>query len=158
MSLMRKGLLWASTNTWIREKAVRTAFVRRSVKKFMPGETIEDAIAAAVALKPAGINTILTRLGENISNLKEADEVHEHYIKVLGLISAAGIDAHISIKPTQLGFDQDPQVCVAHCSQLLEACDKQKTFFWLDMESSPYVEGTLQLYKRLRQQSPNVGL
>ena len=54
---------------------MRTAFVRRSVKKFMPGETASDAIAAAVALKPSGISTILTHLGENIANLGEADEV-----------------------------------------------------------------------------------
>src|SRR5207248_11313707 len=59
---------------------------------------------------------------------------------------------------TQLGFDQDPEVCFAHCARLLEACYKQKTFFWLDMESSPYVEGTISLYKRLRERSTNVGL
>src|SRR5262249_32776972 len=158
MSLMRKALLWASTNPWMREKAVRTAFVRRSVKKFMPGEAVEDAIAAAAALKPSGINTIVTRLGENITHLSEADDVENHYIKVLGLIAAAGIDTQISIKPTQLGYDQNPDVCVEHCVRLLQACEKQKTFFWLDMESSPYVDGTIALFKRLRQRSPNVGL
>ena len=158
MSLMRKSLLWASTNPWIREKAVRTAFVRRSVKKFMPGETVEDAIAAAAALKPARINTILTRLGENITRLEEADDVERHYIHVLGLIAKAGIDSEISIKPTQLGYDQNPDVCFQHCARLLDACEKQKTFFWLDMESSPYVDGTLALYKRLRERSPKVGV
>jgi proline dehydrogenase len=128
------------------------------VKKFMPGEAVEDAIAAAVALKPSGINTILTRLGENITHLSEADDVEKHYMKVLGLISQAGIDCQISIKPTQLGYDQNPDVCFEHCSRLLEACDKQKTFFWLDMESSPYVDGTIALFKRLRQLNTNVGL
>src|SRR5215467_9675916 len=110
MSLMRKALLWASTNTWMREKAVRTAFVRRSVKKFMPGESVEDALAAAAGLKHAGINTIVTRLGENITQLSEADGVEDHYIKVLSLIAKAGLDTQISIKPTQLGYDQDPEV------------------------------------------------
>src|SRR5262249_25258438 len=158
MSLMRKTLLWASTNAWIREKAVRTAFIRRSVKKFMPGEAVEDAIAAAVALKPANINSILTRLGENITNLGEAKEVESHYMHVLGLIAKAGINAQISVKPTQLGFDQNPSTCFDHCVRLLNACEKQKTFFWLDMESSPYVDGTLDLYKRLRERSSNVGV
>src|SRR5215475_12244818 len=141
MSLMRKALLWASTNPLIREKAVRTAFVRRVVKKFMPGETVEDAIAAAAVLKPTGITTILTRLGENITRLEEADDVQNHYIKVLGLVAAAGIDAQISIKPTQLGYDQNRETCFQHCARLLKACEKQKTFLWLDMESSPYVDG-----------------
>jgi len=75
MSVMRKTFLWASTNVWMRERAMRTAFVRRSVVKFMPGERVEDAIEAAVALKPQGLTTILTRLGENITRLEDGDEV-----------------------------------------------------------------------------------
>ena len=158
MPLMRKAFLWASTNPWIRERAMKTAFVRRSVKKFMPGERVEDAISAAVSLKPTGITTIITHLGENITHLEEADAVEAHYLNLLGLIAKAGVDAQISIKPTQLGYDQDPEVCFAHCLRLLEACEKQKTFFWLDMESSPYVDGTLTLYKRLRERSTSVGV
>jgi proline dehydrogenase len=137
---------------------MKTAFVRRSVKKFMPGERVEDAIAAAASLKPTGINTIITHLGENITRLEEADAVETHYLNLLGLIANAGVDAQISIKPTQLGYDQDPEVCFVHCLRLLEACEKQRTFFWLDMESSPYVDGTLALYKRLRERSTSVGV
>ena len=158
MSLMRKALLWASTNAWMRERAMRTGFVRRSVKKFMPGERVEDAIEAAVALKPTGINTIFTRLGENITRLEEADEVFDHYMKVLGLIKQAGINCEVSIKPTQLGFDQDKEKCFDFCLKLLKACEAQGTLFWLDMESSPYVDGTLALFKRLRQHSTSVGV
>jgi len=155
---MRKVFLYASTNPWLRGKAMRTAFVRRSVKKFMPGETAADAIAAAESLKPAGITTILTHLGENIAHLGEADEVERHYLELLKSIKTANIDSQISIKPTQLGFDQDPAVCLAHCTRLLEASEKQRTFFWLDMESSPYVDGTISLYKELRKRSPFVGI
>src|SRR6187401_2622164 len=158
MSVMRKALLWASTNAWIRENAMRTGFVRRSVSKFMPGEKIEDAIGAAVALKPTKINTILTRLGENIKNIGEADEVCDHYLKVIDLIKGAGIDSQISVKPTQLGYDQNPEICVKHCMRLIERCEQTNTFFWLDMESSPYVDGTITLFKRLRQRTPNIGI
>ena len=158
MSLMRKALLWASTNAWMRERAMRTGFVRRSVKKFMPGERVEDAIEAAVALTPSGINTIFTRLGENITRLEEADEVFDHYVKVLDLIKKAGINCEVSIKPTQLGFDQDKEKCFDFCLKLLKACEAQGTLFWLDMESSPYVDGTLALFKRLRQHSTSVGV
>lgn len=158
MSVMRKALLWASTNPWMRERATKTAFVRRSVVKFMPGERIEDAIEAAKALKPQGLNTILTRLGENITRLEEAQDVSDHYVKVLALIKAAGIDAHISIKPTQLGFDQNPEVCFKYCADLLDKCAAQGTFFWLDMESSKYVDGTIGLFKRLRERSDRVGI
>jgi proline dehydrogenase len=155
---MRKVLLWASTNAWMRERAMRTAFVRRSVSKFMPGERIEDAIEAAKKLQPQGLNTILTRLGENLTRIEEAQEVFDHYLKVIGLIQAARLDAQISIKPTQLGYDQNPEVCYDYCIKLLQRCEAAGIFFWLDMESSPYVDGTIALFKRLRAKSDKVGI
>ena len=155
---MRKALLAASTNAFLRERAMRTAFVRRSVAKFMPGERVEDAIAAAKVLQPQGLNTILTRLGENITRIEEAQEVFDHYLKVIGLVKAAGLDAQISIKPTQLGYDQNPDVCYDYCIRLLQQIEATGNFFWLDMESSPYVEGTLTLFKRLRAKSDKVGI
>ena len=158
MSVMRKVLLWASTNAWMRERAMRTKFVRQSVSKFMPGEQIEDAIEAAKKLQPLGLNTILTRLGENLTRIEEAEEVFNHYLKVIELIKAAKLDAQISIKPTQLGYDQNPEVCYGYCIKLLERCEASGIFFWLDMESSPYVDGTIALFKRLRQKSDKVGI
>jgi proline dehydrogenase len=158
MSLMRRGLLWASTNVWMRERAMRTGFVRRSVVTFMPGERVEDAIEAARNLVPARINTILTRLGENLTRIEEAEEVAEHYRRVIGLVKDAGLDSQISVKPTQLGYDQDPEVCFRYCADLLAQCEAAGNFFWLDMESSPYVDGTLALYTRLRERSPKVGV
>lgn len=155
---MRRALLWASTNAWIRENAMRTGFVRKSVSKFMPGEQIEDAIVAAKALQPAKLNTIFTRLGENITRLEEADEVRDHYLKVIDLITAAGIDSQISIKPTQLGYDQNFDACVTHCHTIIDKCEANGIFFWIDMESSPYVEGTIKLFKVLRERTPNIGI
>ncbi len=158
MSVMRKGLLWASTNVFLRERAMRTKFVRRSVVKFMPGERVEDAIQAAKDLKPVGLTTILTRLGENLTQISEAAEVADHYVKVLDLVQAADLDAHISVKPTQLGYDQNPETCFKYCVGLLECCKAVNTYLWLDMESSQYVDGTLKLYKRLRERSDKVGV
>jgi len=158
MSVMRKVLLWASTNAWLRERAMRTNFVRISVRKFMPGEQIEDAIAAAVALKPQGVNAIFTKLGENITQLSEAEDVYQHYLKVLDLIKQAGIDGEISIKPTQLGYDQDIEICFDYCMKILTACEAQNTLFWIDMEGSIYTQGTIDLFKRLRRHSTKVGI
>jgi len=158
MSLTRSALLWASTNAWLRDRAMRTGFVRRSVSKFMPGERVDDALEAAGVLRPASVNTILTRLGENITHIGEADEVAEHYRQVLERIQQSGLDAQISIKPTQLGFDQDPEVCFRHCADLLERSARAGTLFWLDMESTPYVDGTIALFTRLRERSAKVGI
>jgi len=158
MSLSRTVFLWASTNPWLRDHAVRTRFVKRSVVKFMPGERLEDAIEAARQLKPKGISTILTRLGENISHISEADEVCAHYLRVLDLVEQSGLDAHVSVKPTQLGFDQDIEVCFRYLTTILDRTVAAGNFLWLDMESSVYVDGTIALYKRLRERSPSVGL
>ncbi len=103
MSLMRKVLLAMSTSTFLREQATKRAFIRRSVSAFMPGETVEDALAAAATLKPQRINTILTRLGEGVTRIDEAEQVTQHYLDVLDKVQAAGLDAQISVKPTQLG-------------------------------------------------------
>jgi proline dehydrogenase len=158
MGLMRKTLLWASTNAWLRERATRTRFVRRSVSKFMPGEHIEDALAAARSLQASNVTAMFTRLGENLTCIEEAAEVDQHYRHVLDLLAGADVDGQISIKPTQLGFDQDPELCFRYCAGLLDRCDVAGTLFWLDMESSPYVDGTIALYKRLRERSANVGI
>ncbi|MEI6271193.1 MAG: proline dehydrogenase family protein [Chloroflexota bacterium] len=156
--MMRKLLLWASTNAWLRERAMRTRFVRLSVRKFMPGEQVEDAITAAVQLQPSGVNAIFTKLGENITHLAEADDVYAHYLKVLELIKSAGISGEISIKPTQLGYDQDQEVCFDYCMKILKACEAQGTIFWIDMEGSAYTQGTITLFKRLRAHSTKVGI
>jgi proline dehydrogenase len=158
MGLSRSIFLWASTNTWLRQHAMRTRFVKRSVVKFMPGEHLDDAIAAAKQLQPLGIATILTRLGENITRIEEADEVRDHYLQVIEKVQAAGLDAQVSVKPTQLGFDQDIERCHNFLVTILDRAVAAGNFLWLDMESSPYVEGTLTLYKRLRTRSPKVGV
>lgn len=158
MSVMRKVLLAGSTNAWLRERATRAAFVRKSVSRFMPGETIEDALRAAQELKREGINTILTRLGENITRVEEAEEVTQHYFSVLDKVAAAGLDAHVSVKPTQLGLDQDPALCRRNIDRLIERTEQRNNFLWLDMESSPYVDPTLDLYRYARAKTSKVGI
>src|SRR5829696_6948547 len=105
MTVMRKVLLAMSTSAFLREQASRRSFVRKSVSAFMPGEKLEDALGAATTLKPQKINTILTRLGEGVTKLDEAERVTQHYLDALDTIKATALDAQISVKPTQLGLD-----------------------------------------------------
>jgi proline dehydrogenase len=158
MSLMRKALLAGSTSPWLRDHATRYGFVRRSVSRFMPGERVEDALRAARTLAKDGITTILTHLGENLTSAAEAEEVTQHYLDVLDKVAAAGIDAQISIKPTQLGFDLDRSMCERNLERLLDRTDQRGNFLWIDMESSPYVEPTLELYSNARAKSARIGL
>lgn len=158
MSLMRRALLAGSTSPWLREQAMRRQFVRRSVSRFMPGEQVEDAVTAAGTLAPSGITTILTHLGENLADVGEAETVTEHYLRVLDLVAASGLDAQISVKPTQLGLDQDPELCARNLLRLTDHAAERRNFVWIDMESSPYVDPTLALFRRVRQRTPLIGV
>ena len=158
MSIARNLLLAMSTNAWLRERATKTAFVRRSVSAFMPGERVEDAMQAAAAQQQQGIATILTRLGENVTRADEAEAVTRHYLEVLDAVHAAGLRAQISVKPTQLGLDVDRESCFANLSRLVERADARDNFVWIDMESSPYVDPTLDLFRRARARSARVGV
>lgn len=158
MGLMRSALLAGSRSAWLRDRATRYPFVRRSVSRFMPGERLEDALHAARGLQQEAAGTILTRLGENLMDAAEADAVTQHYLEVLDKVTASRLDAQISIKPTQLGLDLDPGQCLGNLMRLVEHAGKCGNFVWIDMESSPYVEATLDLYRRARSASPRVGV
>ena len=155
---MRKVLLAGSTNPWLRDRATKTAFVRRSVSRFMPGEQIDDALRAAAELKPQGITTILTKLGENLTGTDEAEQVTLHYLDVLDRIAASGLDAQISVKPTQLGLDLDRALCERNLDRLIARAEQRHNFVWIDMESSPYVDPTLELFRRARGKTARVGI
>jgi proline dehydrogenase len=128
------------------------------VRRFMPGETLAEALGAAAPLQAAGIATIYTRLGENLENLAEADAVAAHYLDALDQIVAAGIDGEISVKPTQLGLDLDPEACFGHLVRLAGHAAARDSYLWIDMEGSAYVETTIALYERLRAVQPRTGI
>ncbi|HEV2991954.1 MAG TPA: proline dehydrogenase, partial [Candidatus Angelobacter sp.] len=105
MALMRSMLLAASQNTWLREHAVHYPFVRRTVSRFMPGETVEAALAAAQTLANKNIGSVFTHLGENVADRNETRHVAEHYIQVIQQIHQLGMSTEVSVKLTQLGLD-----------------------------------------------------
>jgi proline dehydrogenase len=154
----RNILLAGSTNVWLREHAMRWPFVRRSVSRFMPGERLDDALAAGQEIQRQGAGTLLTHLGENLTSLEEADGVTAHYLEVIDRIKAAGLDMQVSVKPTQLGLDLDPERCFQNLVRLVRAADAHGNFVWIDMESTPYVDPTLALYRRARAESPRIGI
>src|SRR3954469_10154665 len=111
MALMRQMLLWASRQQWIGEQFRRRRFAQIAVRRFMPGEDAESALKAAQEFPSKKLSTVLTQLGENITQMSEAKSVHDHYQGVLQRIATLGIDSEISVKPTQLGLDVSPAEC-----------------------------------------------
>jgi proline dehydrogenase len=155
---MRGLLLWMAHNRWLGQHVPRLAFVRRAVRRFMPGEDPEDALRAAMAFKQLGIASEFTRLGENITTIKEADEVAEHYLGMADRIATAGLDGEISVKLTQLGLDIDEARAQTHVERLADRLAAHGAIVWIDMEGSAYTERTIMLYERVMATRANVGL
>ncbi len=125
--------------------------------RFMPGETAEEALAAAQVLRQKRIGSVFTHLGENIADRDEACEVTEHYVSVIREIHALGVESEVSVKLTQLGLDFSADFCADNLEKIIQA-EKPGAIVWVDMEASNYLDATLNLYKRALSKHPNVGI
>jgi proline dehydrogenase len=157
MGLTRSMLLAASQSQWLRNRATRYRFVRNTVSRFMPGETLEDALLAARTLGNKKIGTVLTHLGENIKDKSEAKQVTQHYRQVVECIRQQGLGAEISVKLTQLGLDLSADLCFDNLTSIIQ-CAQRDSIVWVDMEASNYVDVTLDVYRRALQSYGNVGV
>lgn len=155
---MRRILLWMASNRWMKEHLPNLWFARRAVRKFMPGEALEDALDAAEQFRPDGIGILFTHLGENLTSLDQAQSVADHYHDVLDKVRARGMDAEISLKLTQVGLDLDPEATFRHLDGLAADAAQTGGTLWIDMESSAYTDATLDLYRRLRERHANAGI
>ncbi|HET9653165.1 MAG TPA: proline dehydrogenase family protein [Usitatibacter sp.] len=158
MNPMRSLLLAGSRNAWLQRQATQRRFVKLAVRRFMPGETLDEALVAAREQNQLGISVTLTHLGENLRDKAEADAVLAHYIETLGRIKAGNIQGEVSIKPTQLGLDIDVALCTEHTRTLAEAARAHGSRLWIDMEGTSYTDATLALYRRIRETHANVGI
>ena len=149
MSLMRGVLLAGAKSEWLRRQATRRRFVRRAVSRFMPSETLDDAIGAAASLKTQGMTTILTHLGENIADEAEADRVTRHYLGILDRVEAEGLDAEASVKLTQIGLDLGRELATANLRRLAEKAAARGKRLWVDMEDSSYTDATLDVFREV---------
>jgi len=155
---MRRLLLWMARNRWLRERLPKLWFAKRAVRRFMPGEDPGSALDAAVKFRADGITSEFTRLGENVTNMAEADAVADHYLGLLADIESRGLDGEVSVKLTQLGYDLDVEATLAHVQRLAATAAENGRTLWVDMEGSAYAEGTIAFYERLKATHDNTGL
>jgi proline dehydrogenase len=124
----------------------------------MPGETSEAAVEEAVRLSESRIISVLTLLGEKVTDATEASEVARHYQGVLEEIANRGLEAEISVKLTQLGIDIGADVAEANLETVLATAEERGQFVWIDVESSGYVDQTLDLYRKARSRHLKTGV
>lgn len=132
----------------------RGGFARR----FIAGETIDEAITAVADLPGKGLQLTLDYLGESVASAEAAAAAAADYVATIEKIVASGIERNISLKLTQLGLDVDRATAVDNMRRILEPADAHGFFVRIDMENSPYTEGTLGILETLRQQGhTNIG-
>ncbi len=133
-----------------------SSLVRPLTKRFVAGETIEEALAVAGRLERDCIMITLDRLGESVTSLQEAEASRDAYFEALGRLNSLGPEATVSIKPTQFGMDLSREACRANVGSLVEEAAKVGRMVEIDMESSEYVDRTLELVSGLHQRFGNV--
>lgn len=156
MGLLRAGLLKASESRWLADHLPNYPFARRAVKRFMPGESVEDALSECAALQQRKLSSVITRLGENVKQLDQAAEVTAHYVDVLNTIKRRGLQTHVSVKLTQLGLDIDADFARESVVRIMRSAAPDPV--WIDIESSRYTDSTLQVFRSARATGTNVGL
>ena len=158
MDLLKSILLWGSKNPFLCNKLPRYGFVKRAVKKFMPGEDIPAALSVAQEFRPYAIKNIFTHLGENIIDLSEADEVTRHYLTALDQIDESGLKISISLKLTQIGFDLSEEATLNNFKSIIEIAGNKNILVWIDMEDSSYTDQTINFYKTVKPEYHNTGI
>jgi proline dehydrogenase len=128
-------------------------------RRFIAGETVEEAIDAARQIQANGLQVTLDYLGESVASIPAADAATRAYIAVMEKIAASGIERNLSLKLTQLGLTIDRATCVDNLRRILDTGAAKDFFVRVDMESSPYTAVTLDVFETMWQQGyRNVGV
>ncbi len=126
-------------------------------KRFIAGETKQDAVNAVRRLNEMGMRTTLDILGENVTSKEMARDLADFYIDVLDTISSEKISANVSLKLTQMGLDISDEFCFENVGRIIKAAKERDNFVRIDMEGSDYTERTLKLVYRWAEEFDNVG-
>lgn len=146
--MLRKSLLWLSRQPAIFKFLRGNRLARSFASRFVAGETIDTAIAAAVALKQRGITASLDILGESVAEPAAAEAACAQYLALLERMADAGVEVNASVKLTQMGLDIDPALCERNMRRILERARSLRGFIRLDMESSEYTQRTLEFFEQ----------
>jgi proline dehydrogenase len=155
--MLRSTLLKLSENkkfgTWVTSNGT----TRRMARRFVAGEMLEEAIAAARRCNEAGMMASLDHLGENVSTTSDAQRSRDAYLEIFETIAQENLQANVSCKLTQLGLDINNEFCTGLVLSIVERAASFGNFLRIDMEGSAYTQRTIDLVKRVRARNPAVG-
>src|ERR1700721_1749566 len=155
--MLRATLLKLSESPRFAKWVTSNGTTRRMARRFVAGETLDEAIEAARACNNAGMLVSLDYLGENCSTTTDAQRSRDSYLEVYERIAREKLHANVSCKLTQLGLDLNIEFCQGLVRSIAERAASYDNFLRIDMESSLYTQRTIDVVKRIRSNTPAVG-
>lgn len=158
--MFRTFFLYLAAAKWARKVLMALPFATRVARRFVAGDTLDQAIATAATLNQKGMLVSLDHLGENVYTEADANRATQAYLDLLDRIAQTGVKANASLKLTQLGLDVSEDLCIANMRRILQKAQGYTNFIRIDMEGSAYTERTLRIFHRLRDEYvfKNVGV
>lgn len=147
--MLRDALLFLSESKSVRRIAREAPFASSVARRFVAGETIEEATRAARSLNEAGMLATIDYLGESVRNKEEAIAAADVYLRLIERIGAEQLRANVSLKLTQMGQDIDEAFLHDNVRRILDLARKHDMFVRFDMESSAYTQRTLDFFRRV---------
>jgi proline dehydrogenase len=145
--MLRSTLLYLSNQQTVFRFVRNNRLAKALARRFVAGETLDEALEVVRALNAKGISASLDLLGESVSVEHEARATRDAYLAILDRIHDAGLNANVSVKLTALGLDVSEELCVSLMHDLLERARALRTFVRIDMESSAYTARTIELFE-----------
>jgi proline dehydrogenase len=155
--MLRAALLKLSDSKSFAHWVVSKERTRRMAHRFVPGETLDEAIAAARQCNTLGMFASLDYLGENVSTQDDAQRARDAYLEIFDRIAHERLHANVSCKLTQLGLDLSVEFCESLVVSIVQRAASYDNFLRVDMEGSVYTQRTVALVKRVRSQNPAIG-
>ncbi|MFQ5689172.1 MAG: proline dehydrogenase family protein [Gemmatimonadota bacterium] len=156
--MLRKALLYLSERERARDLLLSLPTSRRLAGRFVAGEQLADALAAARRLNGQGFGVTLDYLGESVADEAEAKRAAEIYERSLGTLAADEASATISLKLTQLGLEIDEDLCAENLERVVCRADELNNFVRIDMESSEHTEATFRVFETVFARRSNLGI
>lgn len=157
MPLMRDAFLALSTNPVAHKAVIGFPLSRKMTRRFVAGETLEEAIATIRRVNQEGMRGVFDFLGEAVTNVVESYQARDEYLRILDAIEQEKLDAYVSMKPTQLGLVVSHAACLENISAIARRAREVGTSIRVEMEDSSFTQATLDLVKELHAEFLNVG-
>ncbi len=155
--LTRLLFLWASHRRFLGRIATAIPLTRSMVRRFVPGDRLEDALATLEALREQGMTWTVDVLGESVASRADATAAADRYIATLDALAERGLEANVSVKLTQMGLVIDPEFCRANVARIVTRARQIGAFVRIDMEDHTKTAKTLDIVRDLHDDYPEVG-